>query len=182
MAGCLAPVDAVRDRVPHGGTLYLLDLAVSVDTSRSWNETPVTLGGHCAQAWSDDQGWHLERGALDRAGDAPWLVVDPRYSFGGQDDGHGSSWSTVGDEPEIEGLPFATGPGTTYVRGEGSVPLRPLVVDLAYDDDGTLRLFGDPVTLPHTWNVDDPEGRWSAEMTLRDGPGRHDRWTMYGCD
>lgn len=189
--GCLMePIDAVRDRFPHDGRFYVLYVDVEVLAPHGDDDNPPdTLGEHCGLAYERDGAWHLERHALDgtyrnEPREGPPVVVLPSYDFPpAARNEEGWDWGSFGTEPMLERMPLALGAGVSYDReARRIVPLQPPVAELDMADPETVTNFDEPMVLPVTWTVEDPEGVWRATMRMERGPEPYYEWTMMGCD
>jgi hypothetical protein len=118
---------------------------------------------HCSTAHEADDEVVVEATLDPRAKGHPVLLVVPRL-------GPGTTWGVTGDAS------FALGLHREALVPDGLDDTTTPLVRITWDGDGPAVVDGVQRPLPAEWTKADPAGRWSADLSLREGPERV-RWT-----
>lgn len=167
LAGCTQAPDGPEPTSPEAEA-FVLDLLI-VDLGRS-DEKTANPGAHCGTAQRQGSTLTIWLWPDEQAPDGPWLAVFPEMP----DDWH----ATLGNSPYKARFPATPDP---EVQGDDTT-LGELVWE-PQGQEGTMRLEGKAVALPHSWSVTGEDGSWRADATLEawDGTVKIERYSGL-CD
>lgn len=165
LSGCLMEPEV------EGAEVFVLEYAI-IDLEGDPEGKTAEPGFHCQDVQKDDGKITIGLWPDEDQGDAPFLAIFPELP---------ENWASTSSGQPTK----TTFPATVDPRVEEDPTL---VGELEWEpmedgENGTMRLDGDAVSLPHSWSVSNEDGSWRADATLVAwrGPVEYDRYSGY-CD
>lgn len=163
LAGCIQPAAAPAAEV------FVVEYKI-VDLDRSDGVDLAEAGHHCGDASRDGDTLTVWLWPEEERPDGPWLAVFAELP----EDWH----SGMGGEPFKTTFPHKVDPNVQ----DDDTTLGRLTWE-PQGNNGTMRLDGEPIALPHAWSVAGEGGAWRADLVLRAWTGtvKVDRYQAF-CD